>query len=156
MADEWGNYNKNAGPDNNNKGRESGERLNANGGWNDLGSNPDFAYQTVMKDGSPKTKGWSVASLICGILSLICCCLGLASVIFGILAIVFAVISRRNMNYFDGMSVAGLILGIFGIVMGVAMMIVIITPEFWDAFNEAFQEGIEQGGGFGSDVNDGF
>ena len=121
----------------NNDGREDngyenyGFNNNANGSGNGQGSDPaDYAFKTVLKNGRPKTMGWSVAALVLGIVSVVCCCFGWASLILGVLAIVFAVISRRSLGYFDGMSIAGLILGIFGIVFGVAAIIgAFLLPE---------------------------
>ena len=76
-----------------------------------------YAYKTVM-DGVPRSRGWSVASMVLGILSVLCCCISYGGLVMGLLAIVFAVISRRNLGYFDGMALAGLVLGIIGTVFG--------------------------------------
>ena len=90
----------------------------------------DYAFRTVMRNGKPKTMGWSVASLVLGIISVVCCCFGYASLILGVLAIVFSVLSRKALGYFDGLSIAGLILGIFGLVFGLAVVIgALLVPE---------------------------
>ena len=36
-----------------------------------------YAYKTVM-DGVPRSRGWSVASMVLGILSVLCCCISCA------------------------------------------------------------------------------
>ena len=81
-----------------------------------------YAYKTVM-DGVPRSRGWSVASMVLGILSVLCCCLTYGGLVMGLLSIVFAVVSRRNLGYFDGMAIAGLVIGIIGTVFGVMTVI---------------------------------
>ena len=93
-------------------------------------------YKTVLRNGKPKTVGWSVASMILGILSLAFCFFGWTGAIFGIGAIVFSVVSKRNLGYFDGKAIAGLICGIFGCVFGIAAIVAsfLIPEEFYKAF----------------------
>ena len=90
-------------------------------------------YYEVFDQNKPKTMGWSLASMILGIVSVVCCCLGWAGLIMGVAAIVFAAVSRCSLKYFDAMSIAGLILGIFGVVFGSVMLLATIfmaMPEF--------------------------
>ena len=96
----------------------------------------EYAFQMVTKNGKPKTKGWSVASMVLGILSVVCCCLGWSGILMGAGAIILAIVSRRNLGYFDGMTIAGLILGIFGFVFGATILIYTYTlpPEFWEEY----------------------
>ncbi len=114
--------------------------------WNEN----DYAYKTIMRNGMPKTKGWSVASLVIGIFSAVCCCFGWSGLVLGALAVVFAVLSRRRLGYFDGMSIAGLVLGIFGFVIGAILTILTyaLPQEFWDEFYKGYLEGLEQSGAF--------
>ena len=98
----------------------------------DNGYNPfeehgeDYLFQTVTGRGRRKTYSWSLVSLICGIISVICCS-GYAGIILGALAIVFAIVSRRNLGYFDSMAIGGLVLGIIGFVLGIAVLIAIYS-----------------------------
>jgi len=106
----------------------------------------DYAFQTLMRNGRPKTFGWSVASLVMGILSVVCCFLGWSGLILGAAAIVLSIVSRRKLGYFDGMSVAGLILGIFGFVFGVAMLVVVnflVTEDMMNEFLEEYYKQLE-------------
>ncbi len=68
--------------------------------------------------------GFSIASLILGIIGLLCACCG-CGFIFNILAIVFGYFSGRNS---DGqkskLAFAGMILGIVGIVLSIIMFII--------------------------------
>ena len=98
----------------------------------------DYAYKTVMRGGRPKTMGWSLASLILGIASVSSGLFGWSGVIFGILAIVFSLLAKRNLGYFDGMAVAGIVLGIFGLVFAIGILIAveIIPAEYFEEFFE--------------------
>ena len=51
-------------------------------------------------------------------------------------AVILAIVSRRNLGYFDGMTIAGLILGIFGFVFGATIIIYTLTlpPDFWEEY----------------------
>jgi len=104
--------------------------------------NNGFAYQQVNNFGRPKTMGWSVVSLVAGIISVVCCCLGITGIVFGAAAILASVLSRKALGYFDGLSIAGLVLGIFGVVFGVAIVVAVsaLGEEFWDAYIEEFNK----------------
>lgn len=106
---------------------------------NEFESN-SFSYNNNF--GKPKTMGWSVVSLVSGIISVICCCLGVTGVIFGAAAIISAVLSRKVLGYFDGLTIAGLVLGIFGVVFGVAIIVAInsLGEEFWENYLEEFEK----------------
>ena len=127
------------------------------------GNNPfddgnDYLFKMVTPNGRRKTYGWSLASMISGILSVICCCTGYAGIVFGVLAIVFSVISRKNLGYFDGMAVAGLVLGIIGFVLGIAVIVATYTldEEFFNEYSkylEDYMKELEDASGDGvSDV----
>ncbi len=125
--------------------------------WNGNNQNmngEDYAFQTVMRNGRPKTKGWSVASLVLGILSVVCCCIGYAGIVFGIAAIAVSIISRRSLGYFDGMCIGGLLLGIFGTVFAIATLVVIATipEEYFDEFWAEFEKSFEDAGGDLGDI----
>ena len=96
----------------------------------------DYAFQMLTRNGKPKTRGWAVASMVLGILSVVCCCFGWSGILMGAGAVILAIVSRRNLGYFDGMTIAGLILGIFGFVFGATILIYTLTlpPEFWEEY----------------------
>lgn len=83
-------------------------------------SNPyqESIYAQPGESGS--TDGKAIASLVLGIFSMVtCCCYGVPALIFGVIAIVLAVLSKKdNMGQMPGMAVAGMIMGIIGIVSG--------------------------------------
>ena len=103
--------------------------------------NNDYAFNVLNNKGRPKTLGWSVASMVTGILSVVCCCFGWTGMIFGIGAIILSIVSRKSLGYFDGMSIAGLVTGIFGLVFGIFMTYsVYFSPEFAEEFNKMMEE----------------
>ncbi len=79
---------------------------------------PNERYEEIFDSTKPKTVGFSIASMVLGIVSVVCCCFGWTGLIFGALAIAFSIVSRKVLGYFDGMSIAGLIVGIFGVCFG--------------------------------------
>ena len=100
-------------------------RENASGGTN------NYTYEVLLR---PKTRAWSVVAIILGIVSLLCCCIDYIGIAAGVLAIVFAIVSRKTLGYFDKTSIAAIIVGIFGIVLSVALVIVSVvlinSPEY--------------------------
>jgi len=75
-------------------------------------------YYEVLSDSKPKSKIFSVISLILGIASILFGFVGWVALILGAAAVALSVVSRIKLGYFDAMGVAGLILGIFGVVFG--------------------------------------
>lgn len=106
----------------------------------------NYLFNTVNPNGRRKTYSWSVSSLICGIISVVCCCIGYGAVVLGILAIVFSIISRKNLGYFDGMAVAGLVLGIMGFILGGAILVstYIIDEEFIEEYTRYLEQYMEE------------
>ena len=82
---------------------------------NNQNNGEEYIYKKVMLD-KQHSRAWSIASLTIGIVSLLLFRFIGVGIALGILAIVFALLSRRNIGYFDGLSLAGLIIGIFGVV----------------------------------------
>ena len=102
----------------------------------------EFENRGPNRFGKPKTMGWSVVALVSGIISVICCCLGVTGIILGAVAIVSSILSRKSLGYFDGLSIAGLILGIFGLVFGFSIIIAVsmLGEEFWEQYMEEFNK----------------
>ncbi|RSS82615.1 DUF4190 domain-containing protein [Streptomyces sp. WAC06614] len=72
--------------------------------------------------GAPRNNGLGVASLVLGIISVVGCFLSFFSVLAGALAIIFGALGRGKANRGEadngGVALAGLILGIVGVVLG--------------------------------------
>lgn len=85
-------------------------------------------------------RGWSVAAFILSIFSVLCCCLPSLSVALGVISVIFLILSRKSLGYFDGFSIAALIMGVFGIVFGVSTMIVLSNPAIKSIMEEILKE----------------
>jgi len=106
----------------------------------------EYVYKNVM-DGLHTSKIFSVASFAVALCSVLCCCLPWFGLVAGILSVVFAVVSRKTIGYFDGLAVAGLIIGIFGIVFGVSNMIfdyLITNTDYLSDFMAEYEKLLEQ------------
>lgn len=81
-------------------------------------------FADEVKQTAPR--GLAVASLVLGILSAagLCCCTPLC-VALGVVAIVLAIIYSKKAGKLDGMALAGLILGIIGVVIALIVLIVL-------------------------------
>lgn len=117
-----------------------------------LGNDGTDVYKTVVEDKN-KTRAWSVAALVLGIVSILCCCLWYFGLVAGILAILFTVISRKTLGYFDGLSIGGLITAIFGIIfsglMGIGTLMLLNNPEYMETYEqlmEEYEKALEAGG----------
>jgi hypothetical protein len=91
-------------------------------------------------------------SLVFGIASVALSIFGWVALSLGALAVIFAVVSRIKLGYFDAKTIVGMMLGIFGIVFGVVMVV-------WNSiFSEnLFSAVFEKGNGVndsGSGLND--
>ena len=133
-----------------------GNEWNNNGYQNEEESGEqEYAFQTLNRRGRPKTLGWSLASLIMGIVAAATSVFGWSSLILGIAAIAFAIVSRKVLGYFDGKSMAGLILGIFGGVFGAVMIAYTFTIGeeenlyIWESIKQMFEEMENAGAGSG-------
>lgn len=98
-------------------------------------------YKDVMEMKS-KSRLWSVIALGLGILSVALSFVFWLGLLFGIAAIIATVVSRINLGYFDRISVAALIISIFGVVCSLIVMIGTIVlasnPDLAEAYNKLF------------------
>lgn len=79
----------------------------------------DNEFSLYDKSGKQKSLGWSIASMVVGILSFLLSAFGWTGIIFGICAIVFAIVAWVKLGYFNAFIIIGIICGIFGTVLGV-------------------------------------
>ena len=103
--------------------------------------NFDTMSPTTQKNG----KGFAIASLCLGIASLVlcccCCCLYYAAIVTSILAIIFAVLSKNaNGGKMSGMAIAGLILGIIGIILFLLIVVLNVSGLFEEILIETIEE----------------
>lgn len=108
--------------------------------------NPDYAdktaedspsgedrYDEIFDTTKRNTRVFSVVSLILAAVSLLCSFVGPLGFILGILSVAAALVSRRVLGYFDGIGVAGLVLGIFALAFGAAVFVLGLFTDVLDA-----------------------
>ena len=108
-----------------------------NNGWNN--PQPDNSQQWNQQPyqqpynpqgQQPEQKGFSIASLVLGILSVVCCGAGL----FGILGLIFGIMGQKRAPSSKGMATAGIVLSAIGIVLFIViifMSAVGALDNFW-------------------------
>lgn len=79
-----------------------------------------------------RQNGFAIASLVCGILSLVLCCTGILGIPAGALSILFAVLSKRKGEALSGMSTAGVVTAVIGILLGILTVAYSIYLLFYD------------------------
>ena len=84
--------------------------------------------------------GFSIASLICGILSIICCCLPLFSAVLAIAAVVLGIITLCFKYDGKGMAIAGIITGGIGFLVVIAMFVIGGTSAYNELVNEMYHD----------------
>ena len=102
------------------------------------GAAPNYSnYTPAGYYGAPKpgeqSKDWAaITALVCGILSIPCCLAYGAGVLVAIAAVVFGIIGIKSTK--KGMAIAGLICGVVGLLFGIIMIIALVgviqSPEF--------------------------
>ena len=120
--------------------------------WNsDSYAQPTY-YENVIAQSSEKkeSKALEICALVFGILSIVtCCCCG----VFGVVGLVLSIIALAKGKK-SGLSVAGLICSIIGLLLSIAMVCYSFSEEgqeMWDAYEEGFQEGYSST--YGGDLN---
>lgn len=87
-----------------------------------LQPNTDIQQPSAMP---PKNRGFSIASMVCGIVSLLMCCLGLA-IPLAALGILFALLSHRKGHCLNNFSITGIVTACSGIVLGIIYLLLVI------------------------------
>lgn len=106
----------------------------------------EFEYYGSNQYIRPKREGFSVVSLICGLLSFFFGTMGIAGIVFGVLAVTASFLSRKKLKRFEKFSVIGLVLGIIGTVVGASILIAVFTlgAEFWDEYIKIFKQVVSE------------
>lgn len=81
-----------------------------------------YVYKSVIKN-KENRRTWSVASLVLAVLSVLSLFVSWLGLTLGLLSACAGVVSRKNLGYFDKLSLAGIIIGIFSCVFAVAGII---------------------------------
>ena len=86
---------------------------------NDSVTENEYAYKAVVGK-KENRRTLSIISLVFAILSIACLFIPWLALVFSLVAIVIGSISRKNLGYFDRITLAGLIIGIFGFVFSLS------------------------------------
>lgn len=120
--------------------------------WTGGGSYTVPGYNGIEPEPMKKEgRGLEIATLVFGILALvICCCNGF----FGLIGLIIGIIAIAKGKR-SGMSIAGLICSVIGLITAVGMLMFSMTDygkELQDAFWEGFEEGYESTSGEDIDI----
>ncbi|WP_227979027.1 DUF4190 domain-containing protein [Nocardia spumae] len=96
----------------------------------------------------PKSKGLAITALVLGIIALLSCWTVLGGILFGLLALIFGIIatvkSRRGTAGGGGMAIAGLVLGLLGLIAAIVIAAIGVSffvnnggKDFLDCVNKA-------------------
>ena len=83
----------------------------------------DYDYDSNKSFIEMRSAGMSVASMVMGILGIVMSCCVYPVIICGSLAIIFALLSRGGEMSMNSYARAGMILGIVGLVFGIALLL---------------------------------
>lgn len=91
---------------------------------------PRIEYVPEEQNKTPQ-KGYAIASLVLGIVSIVCCCCGTyVPMILSVLAIVFFFVDKKRNGVANGMAIAGLVCGIFSLLISVTGLIISSTDFY--------------------------
>ncbi len=104
-----------------------------NNGYNNYGNqyqggmpNGNYGYNGGMPMEPKPSSGFAITSLVCGILSILCCyCTLGVTVIPAIMAIIFGIVAQKK-GQSKGLSIAGIITGVIGLLLSLGMIIYIV------------------------------
>lgn len=105
-------------------------------------NNNDSKQYTEPKE----TNTMAVISMVLGIIGVLACCAFPVAILFGVAAVVLAILSKKG-KPFSGFAIAGLVLGIIAVLLGLLMFayIMIVTymyqsnPDFFNSIMEEYE-----------------
>lgn len=101
--------------------------------------NEEFAAEQKRQN------GFSIASLVLGIICIVCCCIDFIALVCAALAIIFAILDKKKNGKMNGMALAGLVCGIIGAVISVYFIVdSILNPVDLDTFWEEYYAMLEE------------
>ena len=109
-----------------------------NSNYYDAGYQGGYSYNDGYTEGGGNI-GFSIASLICGIISMLCCICSCANLPLCIAAIVLGIITLTKHYDGKGMAIAGIITGGLGLIFGLVMLGGYLSDgEIRDSVDEVF------------------
>lgn len=122
-------------------------RNDENNGWDRWNSNASNSSYYNQPTHTPYDQGFSIASLVMGILSITLGCCGV-SLPFGALGILFAVLCYRRGKSLNSNARFGLCLSVFGCIYGIVMLVYTLfvrlpallqDPAYLNQMNQLYQ-----------------
>ncbi|MFT3982565.1 MAG: DUF4190 domain-containing protein [Lachnospiraceae bacterium] len=107
---------------------------------------PQYNYQQPVDTEPPVSGGnigFSITSLVCGILSILCCCAWYLSIILAVVAIVFGILSLKKNADGRTMAIAGLITGGLGLVLSIIVLVLVLVGSAVGDSSIIYQDFIE-------------
>ena len=104
----------------------------------EVSSQKEDRYDEIFDSTKRNTRVFSVISLVLAVVSLLCSFAGPVGFILGALSIGAALVSRKLLGYFDGICVFGLMLGIFASSFGIAVYLLTLFTDVFDAIKNLF------------------
>ena len=86
------------------------------------GDEQKYAYKNVIRDKQHR-RTWSVISLALSILSVLLTYFSWVGLVLALASVVCAIVSRKNLGYFDKLSLGSIIVSIFGIMFAVTGLV---------------------------------
>lgn len=107
---------------------------------------PQYDYQEPTNGETPESGGnlgFSIASMVCGIISILCCCAWYLSIILAAVAIVFGILSLKKNAEGRNMAIAGLITGGIGAVLSIIILVFALVGSASVDSGELYREIID-------------
>lgn len=126
---------------------QQNNRNNENNGWDRWNSNASNSSYYNQPTHTPYDQGFSIASLVMGILSITLGCCGV-SLPFGALGILFAILCYRRGKSLNSNARFGLFLSIIGCIYGIVMIVytffvripaLLQDPAYLNQMNQLYQ-----------------
>lgn len=105
-------------------------------------------YNSYSNDYAHKYSGFSIASMVLGILSILTWCTGILPLGLGGLGVLFAMLTHRSKSGMPSLSKAGLLLSCIGIALGILITLMVVInfiipmytdPNFYQEMNEYYK-----------------
>jgi hypothetical protein len=116
-------------------------------GQNPAGYGQGFGYGAPH---APARNGLGIAALVLGLLALLLSWTVLGGVIFGALALIFGLLgqarAKRGESTNGGMSVAGVVLGIIGLLIAIGLVVLGVSV-LNSPMGQSYQQCVQQSGG---------
>lgn len=92
-------------------------------------------YYAGLPQEPQKASGLAIASMVCGIISIVICCVWYLAAPLAIAAIVMGIINNVKQLGGKGMAIAGIITGVIGLLLVIALFVIIFAGVYSGDFD---------------------